>query len=80
VQPRLQLPADHLDPDATIVVEQPGAVQNGERADVLRPAEIVWPHHEEVLGGQAFQEACLGHDVTLLRSAFVTYVPLGMHA
>jgi hypothetical protein len=51
-QSRLQLPADGLDPDAVIVVEQSGAVQDGEHADVLGPAEIVCPQHEEVLGGQ----------------------------
>jgi hypothetical protein len=43
LQPRLDVPTDGLDPDAAITVQQPGAVQDGEGADVLGPAEIVRP-------------------------------------
>jgi hypothetical protein len=57
LQPRLEVPTDGLDVDAAVGVEQPGAVQDGEHADVLGPAEIVRPQHEEVLCGQPFQVA-----------------------
>ena len=60
VQPRLQVPADLVDPDAAVGAQQAGAVQDGEHADVLRPAEVVRQQHEEVLGGQALQAAWLG--------------------
>src|SRR4029453_10420851 len=62
-QPRLQVPADGLDPDATVGFQQAGAVQDGERADVLGPAELVRPQHEQVLGGQTVYAAWLGHDI-----------------
>jgi hypothetical protein len=51
---------DGLDPEVAVAVQQPGAVQDGQGADVLGPAEIVRPQHEEVLDGQAFQ-VWLGH-------------------
>jgi hypothetical protein len=59
-------PTYRLDPDAAITIQQPGAVQDGQHADVLGPPEIVRPQHEQVGCGQAFQAAWLGHDVTLL--------------
>jgi hypothetical protein len=54
LQPRLELLTDRLDPDATVAVEQPGAVKDGERADIPWPAEVVPPEGHEVLCGQAF--------------------------
>ena len=41
VQSRLELPTDVLDLDAAVRVEQPGAVEDGEGADVAGPAEVV---------------------------------------
>lgn len=35
LQFRLKVPADGLDPHVAVVVEQPGAVQDGDRADVV---------------------------------------------
>jgi hypothetical protein len=61
-QPRLDVSAELVDPDAAVGVQQPGAVQDGERADVVRPAELVRPQHEQVLWGQAVHAAWLGHD------------------
>jgi hypothetical protein len=55
VQLRLQPPADLVDPDAAVTVQQPGAVEDGQHADVLGPAEVVRPQHEEVLRGQTVQ-------------------------
>jgi hypothetical protein len=63
LQSRLKVPADGLDPDASVVVEQPTAVQDGDRADVLGPAELVEPECHEVLPAQAVHAAWLGHDV-----------------
>ena len=63
VEPRLQPPADLVDPDAAVGVQQAGAVQDGEHADVLRPAEVVRQQHQEVLGGQPLHAAWLGHGV-----------------
>jgi len=40
-----------LDPEPAVRVDQAGAVENGQRADVLRPA-LIRPQHEPVLGGQ----------------------------
>ncbi len=34
---------DSLDPEATVRVDQHGAVQDRERTDVLRPAKVVRP-------------------------------------
>jgi hypothetical protein len=59
VQLRRQPPADLVDPDAAVAVQQPGAVQDGQHADVLGPAEIVRPQHEEVLRGQTVQHVVL---------------------
>jgi hypothetical protein len=47
VQSRLELAADSFDPDAPIVVEQRGAVEDRQRADVAGPAEVVPLEHEE---------------------------------
>src|SRR6266511_2228180 len=78
VQSGLELPADRLDAEATVVVQQAGAVEDGERADVAGPAEVVPQEQEEVRCAQAFQWACLGHDVTLLFGrSFATHLPLG---
>ena len=57
VQPRLQPPADLVDPDAAVTVQQPGAVKDGQHADILGPAEVVRPQHEQVLGGQPFHRS-----------------------
>ena len=46
VESRLEPLADLLDPEAAVAVEQSGAVEDGERADVARPAEVV-PRQEE---------------------------------
>ena len=66
VQSRLELPADRLDPDATVAVEQAGAVEDGEPADIAGPAIVVLQEQEQVRRGQPFQERCLGHHLTLL--------------
>jgi hypothetical protein len=41
VEPWLQPAADVLDPDPTLAVEQVGAVEDSERADVAGSAEVV---------------------------------------
>jgi hypothetical protein len=40
VQPRLELPPDLPDPDATVAAEQAAAIHDGEAADVGRPAVV----------------------------------------
>ena len=57
VQPRLQPPADLVDLDAAVTVQQPVAVKDGQHADVLGPTEVVRPQHEQVLGGQPFHRS-----------------------
>jgi hypothetical protein len=57
--------ADVLDPDATLAVEQAGAVEDGEPADVAGPAEVIPQEQKHVRCGEAFQSGC-DHDVTLL--------------
>jgi hypothetical protein len=66
-QPRRQPPPDLLDPDAAVAVQKPGAVQDAEHADVLGPAEVVGPQHEEVLAAQPLQAPWLGHGAHLDR-------------
>jgi hypothetical protein len=46
-----------LDPEATVRVEQLPAVEDGQSADVLRPANLVRPHHAQILSVQAFHAA-----------------------
>jgi hypothetical protein len=41
VQSRLEVPPDRADTDATLVVEQPGAIEDGEPADIGGPAVVV---------------------------------------
>jgi len=48
VQSRLEPLADRLDPDATVAVEQPGAVEDGEHTDVPGPAVVVPQEQVEV--------------------------------
>jgi hypothetical protein len=69
VQSRLELPADRLDPDPTVAVEHAGAIEDGEPADIGRPAVVVRQQQEQVGRGQPLQETCLGLHVTFL--AFV---------
>src|SRR5215204_5369995 len=61
VEPRLELPAPLLDPDATVAVEQAGAVEDGEPADVGGPPVVVPQEQEQIRRGQPFQQACLVH-------------------
>jgi hypothetical protein len=72
LQPRLQLSADRLDAEVAVAVEQAGAVQDGEPADLVGPAIVVPQQHEQVGGGQPFQGTWLGHHLTLLPSQAVT--------
>src|SRR5512132_2547631 len=65
VQPRLELLADRLDPDTAVAIEQLGAVEDGEPADVGGPTIVVPEQQEEVRRGQPLQETPLGHHVTL---------------
>ena len=66
VQSRLEPPADRLNPDATVAVEQAGAVEDGEPADIGGPAIVVPQPQEQVRRGQPLQQTCLGNHVTLL--------------
>jgi hypothetical protein len=59
----VQVPADLLEPDAPVVVEEPAAVQDGQRTDVLGPAELVEPQGYAVRAAQAVNAAWPGHDV-----------------
>jgi hypothetical protein len=59
VQSRLDPLPNHIDPDATIAVEQAGAIEDGEPADVARPAIVVPHQQEQVRRGQPFQTMCL---------------------
>jgi hypothetical protein len=72
VQSRLERPTHVLDPDTTVVIEQAGAVKDGQRANVSRPAVTVPQQGTEVLGVQPFQHAYRGHDVALPDSWIVT--------
>ena len=54
VQPRLQVAPNVFDPDARLVVEQAGAVEDGERADIARPAEVIPLEQEDVRCAQTF--------------------------
>ena len=55
VQSRLDVLADHVDPDVTSPVEQAGAVQNGESTDGGAPAVVVPQQQEQVRGGHPVQ-------------------------
>jgi hypothetical protein len=72
VQPGLELPANFLDADATVAIEQAGAVQDGQPADLVEPAVVVPQQHEQVRCGQPFQERWRGHHRTLLPSSCAT--------
>ena len=48
VQSRLDPATDRFDPDVTVVVEQAGPVQDGQRTDVPGPAEVVPQENLEV--------------------------------
>jgi hypothetical protein len=65
VQPRLEVSPDRVDPETTIVVEQPGAVEDGEPADVAGPAEVVPLQQEQVRRCQPLQHRPLRHHLTL---------------
>jgi hypothetical protein len=47
-EPRLELAPDLLNPDPAVCLEQRGAVEDGERADVGRPSVVVPQHQEQV--------------------------------
>ena len=66
VQFRLEVPPYRVDTDATLVVEQAGAIEDGEPADVGGPAIVVPQQEEQVRSGQPFQQTGAGHDVTPL--------------
>ena len=51
VQSRLELRADRIDPDPVVTVEQAGAIQGGEPADVGGPAMVVPQQQEQVRRG-----------------------------
>jgi hypothetical protein len=67
-QPWLDVPADRLDPEVTVAVEQAGAVQDGQPADLVGPAIVVPQQHEQIRRGQPLQQTCLRHHATLLPS------------
>jgi hypothetical protein len=68
VQSWVELRVDRLDPDPAAWVEQAGAVEDGELADIGGLVIVVPQQQEQVRGGQPFQEACLGHHGTLIAS------------
>lgn len=45
-----------LDPEATVRIEQPCAIEDGEGADVLGPAEFIRPQQHEILRGQPLHD------------------------
>jgi hypothetical protein len=59
VQPGPDHPADGLDLEPAIRVQQAGAIQDGQGADVPGPAEVVPPQGEQVISAQAFHQANL---------------------
>jgi hypothetical protein len=63
MQSGLDVATNHPDPEVTVVVDQPGSVEDGEHSDVSRPAEVVPHEHVEVCRVQAFQAAGLGHHI-----------------
>jgi hypothetical protein len=67
---------DRVDAEVTVAVEQAGAIQDGEPADVGGPAVVVPQQHEQVGCGQPFQEPCLIHHATLSPLWCATF-PLG---
>ncbi len=57
IEPPPDLLPDNLDAEPAIGVLKTPAVDDGERADVLRPASLLGPDHHEVLRGQAVHDA-----------------------
>ena len=55
MQSRLEVPADQVDPDSAVVIEQAGAVEDGEPADVAGPAIAVPLQQEQVRRRQPFR-------------------------
>ena len=57
VQPAADLLADGFDREPAVGSEQPGAIEDGDGPDVLGPAEILRPHHAQILRTQTFHKA-----------------------
>jgi hypothetical protein len=54
MQPPPDVLPEGVDPDSAVGVEEPVAVEDGQRADVLGPALVFGPDRHEVGGSQAF--------------------------
>ena len=48
--------AGGLDLEATVRIDQLGAVEDGKRAEIHRPAELIGPKIHQILRRQAFHE------------------------
>jgi hypothetical protein len=57
LEPAADLLADGLDWETAVRFEQPGAIEDAQRPDVLGPAEILRQDHAQILRTQAFHEA-----------------------
>jgi len=84
VQPRLEDPADSLNPELAVTGHQAGPVQDADGADIPGPAGIVSRHRGQILRAQAFHAVTApspppyrqGESVSRARSPQAVALPL----